>query len=207
MLEHSLFPYELAKIMTNMNDPQPEQMSGDSLSRRAFLGGIGKTSVGVAAVLAVGGGIGWVSSGRVSGAIDPRFKILRHRDVKLFSALLPAIVPQAASGDQTERFLASLDAMLQPASKDTIGKIRNMSNALTGIAMRPILLGTVTDWPDLSVERKSAILSKWQSSDQAILNTIYATATGLTQFAWYMDPENQKFTGYPGPPIKIVEPI
>ena len=207
MLGRSLFRKERAKVMTNMDNPCTESVSGETLSRRAFLGGIGKTTAAITAILAVGGGIGWVSSGRISGAIDPRFKILRHRDVKLFSALLPAIIPQASAAAQTERFLASFDSMLQPASKDTIGKIRNMSNALTGIAVRPILLGTVTDWSELSTERKAVILSNWRSSDQAILNTIYATATGLTHFAWYMDPENQKFTGYPGPPIKVVDAI
>ena len=184
-----------------------DQQNALSLSRRGFLTGVSKTTLLGAVLLSVGGGAAWLTSTKASRAPDLRYRTLRKNDVKLFSSVLPAIIPQANDAESQRIFLASMDSMLLPSNAATRAQLRKMVDTLTALGTRTLLMQTLSDWPQLSVPEVEAILQRWRGSNRAVLNIIYSTITGLCNLAWYMVPEHQLESGYPGPPKKLVSNV
>ena len=60
------------------------------------------------------------------------------------------------------------------------------------------------DWSELTVAEIDEVLNDWKSSSIDLKVKAYALTTQLTRMGWYMIPDNQQSTGYPGPPKKIV---
>ncbi len=173
------------------------------LSRRALLGGPLRLTLAGGLLLGLGGAGMWLLGSRESGELHPSYRVLRKRDVIFFTSLLPGCVPQATSHAQVQTFLASMDSMLSPASRAILSQIRNLIDLLSGPGTRQALTGQLGAWHELQPRQVDAILEAWRKSERATLNGFYATLTGLVNLAWYMVPEHQLATGYPGPPKKV----
>lgn len=178
------------------DDPQADHGALDFLSRRRFL---------VAAAIAGASGAVWLASSRRERRVLPRFQILRQRDAALFATLLPVIIIQADGDRSRNVFLQSLDTILAQASPATLKSVRQLVDALSGVATRYVLAGTTRDWADMPAQRIDAILTGWRNSGKAIPSEIYFAVTRLTMLAWYIVPEHQGVSGYPGPPVKVIE--
>lgn len=176
------------------------------LSRRDFLGTVGKTSVMATAALYSASSIAVLTSARSGWAAEPQFLVLRDADIRFFTALLPAVVQQANPEVDSQKFLQSLDSILAHADAETAQLIQQLVDLVTGAFTRAAMTGTFFwDWPDFDVQSVNAILESWRDSYFELPKTVYAVATRLTATAWYMIPENQQITGYKGPPKKIVD--
>ncbi len=178
----------------------------DRLSRRDFLGTVGKTSVLATATLYSASSLAVLTSTRSGWAAEPQFLILRDADIKLFGALLPAVVQQANPKVDSQKFLQSLDSILAHADAETAQLIQQLVDLVTGALTRGAMTGSLFwDWPDFDVQTVNSILESWRESYFELPKTVYAVVTRLTATAWYMVPENQQITGYKGPPKKIVD--
>lgn len=166
---------------------------------------MGKTSVLGAVALSTASGLALVTNTRTAHARAQEFKLLREVDTKFLGAILPAIITQAASEEDIAVHLTSFDRMLTPVSADPLGRIRQMIDLVTGFTTRVPMTGTLTDWPELSVEQIDRVLESWRNSAFELPRTVASVMSQLTATAWYMVPEHQLAIGYPGPPKKIVE--
>jgi len=182
---------------------KPRQPFDIDYSRRDFLGTMGKTSVLGAVALSTASGLALLTNTQTAHAQE--FKVLREVDAKFLGAILPAIITQAAAEKDIAVHLTSFDRMLTPVSADPLGRIRQMIDLVTGFTTRVPMTGTLTDWPELSVEQIDRILESWRNSAFELPRTVAGVMTQLTATAWYMVPEHQLAIGYPGPPKKIVE--
>lgn len=133
--------------------------------------------------------------------------LLRPVDVAYFSAVLPAVIIQADSGSATRSFLLSMERMLTPASPHTMGAIQDLVDLLTGALTRQIMTLSWTNWPDMSPEQVTEVLEDWRDSSLGLKRVAYGLTTSLVRTAWYMQPEAQVVSGYPGAPKKIVGAI
>ncbi len=187
--------------MQNVSEPSNDHLV---LTRRRFLDSLGKTSVAGALSLYSGSTLALVTSSGGAYAEASPYKVLRPVDAKYFGSVLPAVISQAQTDEDVHRHLQSFDMMLSPVSSDTLKRIQRLVNFVTGVLTRVPMTGTLTDWPDLSIESIDRIFGSWRKSSFELPVLAYSVTTQLISTAWYMAPENQEAIGYPGPPKKIV---
>ncbi len=125
-------------------------------------------------------------------------------DVAYFTALLPAVIVQAKSEQDVAGFVDSFERMLAPAAENTLASIRDLVDLLTGSLTRPLVTFSLSDWSEMSVDEISGVLESWRDSSLEIKRIAYGLTTSLIRTAWYMQPEAQVITGYPGAPKKVV---
>ena len=176
-------------------------LGNPGLSRRDFLGA---SMMGTAAIYA-GSGLALLTTSPSVRAQARELRVLRAADAAYFTAMLPAVIVQARSPEASSAFLVSIERMLAPAAPNTLGAIRDLVDLLTGSLTRPLMTLTWTDWPKMTPDQAAEILEDWRSSGFGLKRIAYALTTSLIRTAWYMQPDEQAVTGYPGSPKKIVE--
>ena len=174
----------------------PQKLQNTELSRRQFLGA---SALGTLAMY-TGSGLSALAVSPSARASDFDSEILRPVDVAYFSAVLPAVIIQADSPLATSSFLSSIDRMLTPASPHTLGAIQDLVDLLTGPVTRQIMTLSWTDWPDMTPVQATEVLEDWRDSSLGLKRIAYGLTTSLVRTAWYMQPEAQSVSGYPGAP-------
>ena len=184
-----------------MADQIIRSLGNPGLSRRDFLGA---SMMGTAAIYA-GSGLALLTTSPSARAQASGHQVLRAVDAVYFTAMLPAVIVQARSPKASSAFLGSIERMLAPASTNTLGAIRDLVDLLSGSLTRPLMTLSWTDWPKMTPDQAAEILEDWRSSSLGLKRIAYALTTSLIRTAWYMQPDEQAVTGYPGSPKKIVE--
>ena len=176
------------------------KLGDGGLSRRQFLG----VSMMGSLALSTGAGLAALTGSGAVQASTFSSDILRPVDVAYFSAVLPAVIVQADSEAATDSFLTSMESMLTPASPHTMGAIQDLVDLLTGAVTRQIMTLSWTDWPDMTPEQATEVLEDWRDSSLGLKRVAYGLTTSLVRTAWYMQPDAQVVSGYPGSPKKVV---
>ncbi len=186
-------------------EPLAQDKISVMMSRRNFLGSAVETSFLGSIALYSASGLALITHPRSAFAENKNYRVLREVDVKFLSAILPAVISQADPAKDLKTHLHSFDLMLTPVATDTVRRIQSLVDLVTGFATRVPMTGTVTDWPDLSVANIEQILQSWRESSFELPVAAYSVMSQLTATAWYMVPEHQAASGYPGPPQKVVD--
>ncbi|MBN8507087.1 MAG: hypothetical protein J0L57_00590 [Burkholderiales bacterium] len=170
----------------------------EALTRREAL----KVGAGFAAIAAVAGALG--GCGRASTPAAPGFAFLQPGDVRLFTALAPAVVSELGRFDEAERqrlvgrMLQVIDGTLFAMGLHSRQEVRKLLDLLAIGPLRYALTG-VGAWDEAGVEKMQGFLARWRGSRFATLNAGGNVLVKLSASSFYLLPASWPSTGYPGP--------
>ncbi len=174
-------------------------------NRREFM----KLSAASAAALSTMS-TGAVLSGCTSSKPASAMQYLRPEDVELLRALTPSVLKgEVASGDRQaiDRVVESFDTLLGDTSQIVIDLLLQAFDVLNFMPTRGLMTGQWGSWSKASVEDADSALYKLRDSNIELLNAIYAAMIRMIGSAYYITPQGQASTGYPGPPKKVAGEI
>lgn len=185
--------------MPNRPDQSP------MLNRRSFLkvSAVGATTV-TGTVTVTG-----CATTRLSSPKNSKFKYLRAKDVEIFTAVIPAVIPAEFNGTREEnqakldRFLPQLDIFMVHSSQFTQTAFADFLDDLYSAPTRILLTGIWRGWDKATPEQVDDFLISWRDSYFNLLRGGYSQLTQLVSVVWYSQPENWPAANYPGPPKHI----
>ncbi|WP_417502225.1 hypothetical protein [Marinobacter sp.] len=205
-----------------MTDPLtlPEGQDSISLDRRSFLrtGLGGALFLGTISVTAGLSGCATSPAGRL-GAVETRmdaryrFQFLTADDIKLFEALLPAILGSALPEQANARRMAiastveRIDAGIHKFGPANQKELRQLFDLLNLGITRVTIARIWSPWPNVTTEQADGFLERWRSSSIGLLNNGYMALTKISNVAFYGYQENWHLSGYPGPPEWAVQAL
>ncbi|MEM7436857.1 MAG: twin-arginine translocation signal domain-containing protein [Myxococcota bacterium] len=170
-------------------------------NRRDFI----KVSAGGAAALSVASTGAWLS-GCTSSQAATGMRFLRPEDVEMLKALTPAILSgqiNATDTDKIQGVVESFDQLLGTTSQIVVDLMLQAFDALNFMPSRGLMTGQWSAWSNASLADANNALARLRNSNISLLNAVYAATTRLVISSYYLRPENQRSTGYPGPPKKV----
>lgn len=173
--------------------------------RRNFM----KLSAGGAAALSTMSTGAWLS-GCTSSAAAPGLRFLRPEDVELLTALTPSVLAGQIGPGDTEKIkqtVHSFDVLLGDTSQIVVDLLLQAFDVLNFAPTRGLTTGQWARWSKASLQDADRALVRLRDSSIGLLNAIYAALIRMIASAYYLIPENDASTGYPGPPKKIVSAI
>ena len=176
-----------------------------ALNRRNFLKA---SAVGAATITGTVTVTGCATT-QLSAPKDANFQYLRNKDVEIFTAIIPAVIPAEFSGTQQdnqtkiERFLPQLDAFMVHSSNFTQSAFADFLDDLYAAPTRILLTGLWRGWDQATPEQVDSFLTSWRDSYFNLLRGGYSQLTQLVTVVWYSQPEHWPAANYPGPPKHI----
>lgn len=140
-------------------------------------------------------------------------KFLRHNDVALLSAVIPAVLAgniAAAPAEQqrvTTDVLIGLDDFLSATSEFTHQQVHQLFDLLSMKVSRGLLTGIWADWATVDVESVAGFLKRWQHSRFNTFRQGYQLLTQLPTLVYYAQPPHWTPAIYPGPPAHQPTPV
>ncbi len=171
------------------------------MSRRNFL----KVGTGFSIMAACAGALGALggcSAEQDAPAKD--FGFLRPGDLALFTALAPAVVPDLAQADASDRdrrlgaVLHQIDATCRALGLNNQKELRKLLDLLSVAPLRYVLAG-VGAWDEASADTVLAFLGRWRASRFGTLNAGGNVLIKLVSTSYYVLPASWPASGYPGP--------
>ncbi len=147
----------------------------------------------------------WLS-GCTSSQVVPGMRFLRPEDVELLSALTPSVMAgQVGPGDteKIDRTVKSFDTLLGDTSQIVVDLLLEAFDVLNFTPTRGLMTGQWASWSKASVQDADHALGRLRDSSIELLNAIYAALIRMIASSYYLIPEYDASTGYPGPPKKI----
>ena len=147
----------------------------------------------------------WLS-GCTSSQVAPGMRFLRPEDVELLSALTPSVMAgQVGPGDteKIDRTVKSFDTLLGDTSQIVVDLLLEAFDVLNFTPTRGLMTGQWASWSKASVQDADHALGRLRDSSIELLNAIYAALIRMIASSYYLIPEYDASTGYPGPPKKI----
>jgi hypothetical protein len=181
-------------------------LEAHGLTRRDFL----KVGAGFSAALVCATVIGGCGGAPKSPAKS--FGFLRETDLELFSALVPAVVPELAQLAAAERgarlgdTLHKLDASCAALDSGNQQELRKLLDLLAIAPLRYLLAG-VGAWNAASAEMLQAFLARWRGSRFATLNAGGNVLVKLIATSYYGLPASWPASGYPGPLAHVYQAV
>lgn len=169
--------------------------------RRSFM----KISAGGAVALSTMSTGAWLS-GCTSTQAAAGMRFLRPEDVELLRAFVPSILAgQVGPGEpeKIDRVVQSFDELLGATSQIVVDLIMQAFDALNFMPARGLMTGQWAAWSAASVQDTDNALGRLRDSRIELLNAIYAAMIRMVASSYYLIPEYQRTTGYPGPPKKV----
>lgn len=169
------------------------------LDRRRFL----KLSLtGAAALTVLGGGAQLAGCARPATTAAPGYGFLTTADLRLFTALLPAVngasLPPAASlRDEALRRIDRSCIALQPPAR---AEVRKLLDLLHWRLFRRLSCGFSADWEQATPEQLQGFLQRWRDSRLELLNAGHRALLKLLTIGWWSQPASWPASHYPGPP-------
>lgn len=185
--------------MPNKADTTP------ALNRRNFL----KASAVGATTLTSTVGLQGCATTRLTSPAASNFQYLRPKDIEIFTAVTPAVIPAEFAGSQSEnqakleRFLPQLDRFMVHSSQFSQDAFADFLDDLYFAPTRILLTGIWSSWEKATPEQVADFLNNWRDSSFNLLRGGYSQLTQLISVVWYAQPENWAATHYPGPPKHI----
>jgi hypothetical protein len=184
--------------MRNLPSREPESIDDGrrALLRTGLLGGMLLGTAGLGATLSG-------CTGR-SEAAAAGYRFLRDADLKLFRALIPAVVtslppPGAARDALQQQILKGIDLSCYRLGHPTRKIVLQLFDLLNmGVSRR--LLAGVGDWGSATPQQAQAFLERWRTSSFALLNSGYRALTKLVAAPYYGTHAGWAAANYPGPP-------
>lgn len=187
--------------MPNKADTSP------ALNRRNFLKA---SAVGATTLTSTAGLQGCATTRtRLTSPAASNFQYLRPKDIEIFTAVTPAVIPAEFSGTQSEnqakldRFLPQLDRFMLHSAIFSQQAFADFLDDLYFAPTRILLTGIWTSWDKATPEQVDDFLNRWRDSSFNLLRGGYSQLTQLVSVVWYAQPENWPATNYPGPPKHI----
>ena len=175
-------------------------------SRRAFLHGTARATLVMPAAL----GTTISTAALLAGcsrepAVAAGFRVLRAHDLPMLRRLLPAVIGDAAGGEEaTTRLVASYDRLLADTSPEIRAVFLPLLDLLSMGITRGPLFGQWRGWEHADAADAAACLDRWAASRTGFLRGAYNGFNATATMAWYLDPAHHAAAGYPGPPRKVV---
>lgn len=169
--------------------------------RRNFM----KLSASGAAALSTMSTGAWLS-GCTSSEAAPGMRFLRPEDVEMLTALTPAVMAGQIGPGDTEKIkqtVGSFDELLGDTSQIVVDLLLQAFDVLNFTPTRGLTTGQWARWSKASVEDADQALARLRGSSIGLLNAIYAAVIRMIASSYYVIPENDASTGYPGPPKKL----
>ena len=170
--------------------------------RRSFL------KLGLAGSLALGTvslGAGLAGCHRQAEAAAQGYKFLRNADLKLFRALIPAVVGSTMPADDAAResraadILRRIDLSCWHLNAPAQGELLKLFDLLNLGMTRRLAAGVASPWEQASVDEVDAFLNRWRSSSLGMFNAGYRVLSKLVAVSNYSIPAAWASAGYPGP--------
>ncbi|MEM7138395.1 MAG: twin-arginine translocation signal domain-containing protein [Myxococcota bacterium] len=174
-------------------------------NRRNFI----KVSAGGAAALSVTSTGAWLS-GCTSSQAAAGMRFLRPEDIEMLQALTPAILAGQIDASETDKIrgvVESFDSLLGTTSQIVVDLMLQAFDALNFMPSRGLMTGQWSAWSNANLDDANSALARLRDSRISLLNAIYAATTRLVISSYYLRSDNQRSTGYPGPPKKLSGPI
>lgn len=168
--------------------------------RRGFM----KISAGSAVALSTMSTGAWLS-GCTSASTAPGMAFLRPEDIVMLEAFVPSILAGQVGPGETDKIngiIQSFDELLGSTSQIVVDLIQQAFDALSLAPARGLMTGQWSSWSKASVADTDRALARLRDSKIELLNAIYAAMIRMVASAYYLIPEYQRTTGYPGPPKK-----
>jgi len=147
----------------------------------------------------------WLS-GCTSSQPASGFRYLRAEDVEFLRAVIPSILAGQVGpgeGEKIDRLVESFDMLLGNTSQIVVDLVMQAFDALSFMPSRGLMTGQWASWSKASVQDADDAMARLRSSRIDLLNGIYAALVRLVASSYYLIPEFEKTTGYPGPPKKV----
>lgn len=172
--------------MTNMT------LGRRDLLRLGFFGGVALTAGSSLALL----------SG-CSSATGPAqgYHYLRPKDLELLAPLIPVVMGSALSADDDpETSLRAIDALLASVSPGGRKPFFQLLDLLQLGAARWYFTGRWAAFSEQSPAELRETLDTWGRSNSGFARVARFAVIQPITMTWYLQPDNARATGYPGPP-------
>ena len=182
--------------------------STSGLNRRLFLKA-SSLGIGAPTTLAAISTTTGCSRTQLQPAETSEFEYLRNKDIEIFSAITPVVLPEEFTGNsqenktKLERFFPHLDKFMMHSSTFTKSAFADFLDDLYFAPTRILLTGIWRGWEQTSPEQVEDFLASWRDSSFNLLRGGYCQITQLISVVWYATPENWADANYPGPPQHI----
>lgn len=172
----------------------PDPVHQLELDRRAFLK-LG--AAGTVALAAAGLGATLAGCGSREHAAAHGYRFLRDADLRLLSALLPAVLAGLPLGPEVaQRVLQAIDQMLLRASAESRKNVYALYDLLHFGPTRWLAAGVREPWHEATAAQVEAFLVRWRDSRVGLFNVGYGALTRIIAAAHFAQPAGYEAVGY-----------
>lgn len=164
------------------------------LTRRDFLkiGIAGTAALATASLGATLAGCGTREQAAAQG-----YRFLRDADLRLLSALMPAVLADLPLGAElAQSVLQAIDQMLLRASSESRKNVRALYDLLHFAPTRWLLAGVREPWDQATPAQVEAFLARWRDSRVGLFNVGYGALTRVIGAAYFAQPAGYEAAGY-----------
>ena len=124
--------------------------------------------------------------------------------------MVPAVLSGQVGPGESQKIASvvqSFDELLGSTSKLVVNLVLEAFDALTFMPTRGLMTGQWSSWANASVDDAGRALNRLRDSRFEMLNALHVALVRMIASSYYLIPENQVSTGYPGPPKKVSGPL